>query len=285
LDPNSDAWTGWGTGGGNSGTPQAIYAIAFYKAALDAYKTEHGVDATNVTLTGHSLGGGLAGFVASLYHKDAYIFDNMTFELASAHAYARSLLDSSYREFVYGSGVTIPPLPDASGVVSMAIEGELLFGLRNSIGVGADFPDKILEIDPSLLDSVPLNWLDRHVSQALVVLRLFADDEWDSSPELAVAAKFAFPGLYSDAVAKSFGFADHDPNHTASYVMSNFIAGSVQAEAGGAYGNSAASAMFQDMHDLGNAYMVGGLSFASGGNLGLRSLPRPQVKPAITKTF
>jgi len=38
----------------------------------------------NVTFVGHSLGGGLAGYMAALYGKEAYIFDQMPFQLSAA---------------------------------------------------------------------------------------------------------------------------------------------------------------------------------------------------------
>ena len=36
--------------------------------------------ATAISTTGHSLGGGLAGFVWALYDQDATVFDSMTYE-------------------------------------------------------------------------------------------------------------------------------------------------------------------------------------------------------------
>ena len=52
-------------------------AIEFYRSLIG-----QNVDprSANIELTGHSLGGGLAGFVASLYGKNAVMFDNMPFQ-------------------------------------------------------------------------------------------------------------------------------------------------------------------------------------------------------------
>lgn len=53
-----DALNGWLTGFGWADTPQAMLALKFYNA-VDAATN------TNIGLTGHSLGGGLAGYVGS----------------------------------------------------------------------------------------------------------------------------------------------------------------------------------------------------------------------------
>lgn len=47
----------------------------------------------NVEFVGHSLGGGLAGMMASLYGKKAVVFDNMPFQLAALGAYEASTQD------------------------------------------------------------------------------------------------------------------------------------------------------------------------------------------------
>jgi hypothetical protein len=58
-------------------TAQARLTIEFYRAVAG-----EGVNpfAANITTTGHSLGGGLAGFAAMLYGKQSTIFANMAFE-------------------------------------------------------------------------------------------------------------------------------------------------------------------------------------------------------------
>ncbi len=75
-----DPLTGWTTGAGLLSS-QAKLAAEFYYAVKDQYPT------SEITLTGHSLGGGLAGFVAALTGDTAYVFDNMPFEQAADNAY------------------------------------------------------------------------------------------------------------------------------------------------------------------------------------------------------
>src|SRR5215212_6651205 len=74
-----DAATGWITGGGAYRGPQAQMAADFYKAIINSASPY----SPNIEFTGHSLGGGLAAMMASLYGKQAVTFDNMPYQLAT----------------------------------------------------------------------------------------------------------------------------------------------------------------------------------------------------------
>lgn len=65
TDSLSDVIYGWTTGAGWGNQAQSDLALQFYKAAtgLDPFAL---AIPSNVVLTGHSLGGGLAGFVSAL---------------------------------------------------------------------------------------------------------------------------------------------------------------------------------------------------------------------------
>jgi len=78
------------------GTDSIPFDVPGYGLALGVYNVTQarlaaqfylGIAATtginNISLTGHSLGGGLAGFVSGLYGSDATIFDSMPFEDAA----------------------------------------------------------------------------------------------------------------------------------------------------------------------------------------------------------
>lgn len=60
-----DIWHGWSLGGGTIDSEQAKMAIDFYQNVT----TLVGGDwlSANISLTGHSLGGGLAGYVGGIY--------------------------------------------------------------------------------------------------------------------------------------------------------------------------------------------------------------------------
>jgi fermentation-respiration switch protein FrsA (DUF1100 family) len=87
---DNDITTGWVTGAGFIGT-QANLAQAFFKTVVQGNSSlptdQAALRASNVVLTGHSLGGGLAAYLAGVYGKEAVIYDNMPFELAALRLY------------------------------------------------------------------------------------------------------------------------------------------------------------------------------------------------------
>ncbi len=70
----SDIWSGWSIGAGYANASQATWAKKFYEA-VTGYSVYADVAPSNVVLTGHSLGGGLAGHVAALARTSALAFD------------------------------------------------------------------------------------------------------------------------------------------------------------------------------------------------------------------
>ncbi len=81
-DPVSDS-VGW-LGGAGFQTAQAELAAEFYYQVKQAYP------GATITLTGHSLGGGLAGLIAKLTGSTACVIDNMPFELMGRAFAART---------------------------------------------------------------------------------------------------------------------------------------------------------------------------------------------------
>lgn len=101
----SDLLNGYGVGAGSPYAPQALLAIEFYKAVAAA-KSVAPHDA-NISLTGHSLGGGMAGFVGSLYGKSGTLFDNMAFEDAAQIAYYAASNPTAYATEALPNGTYI----------------------------------------------------------------------------------------------------------------------------------------------------------------------------------
>jgi len=76
----ADIVNGWPVGAGLGGGAQADLAIRFYEAFPGVGPVFDRSDSRQrVTLTGHSLGGGLAGFVGSLSSNNVFAFDTMPF--------------------------------------------------------------------------------------------------------------------------------------------------------------------------------------------------------------
>jgi len=72
----ADVMNGYGLGAGSPtvAAHQAEFAVKFYH---DVVGNEADWRSANVSFTGHSLGGGLAGFVGSLYNRTGILFNNM----------------------------------------------------------------------------------------------------------------------------------------------------------------------------------------------------------------
>ncbi len=148
-----DAWNGWTAALGLSGTDsgQMVLALDFYGEILAA----EGTDPARAGTAGHSLGGGLGGFVAAVYGMDAVIFDHMPYESAAADLYQLALQDQAVRDrFFLG---TMPPAVDASGVEALATTGEFLSAVRLLLGSPYDTIDSNGGFrDPLVLHSMAL---------------------------------------------------------------------------------------------------------------------------------
>ncbi len=113
----ADIWNGWTVGGGFSAASQAGLAINFYEA-VTGQSLYDGVVA-NTLLTGHSLGGGLAGFVSALSKTGGVGFDHMPFGLAAWAQYASDYIAGN----VTGNA---PDLSLFEGISVDTIKGDIL---------------------------------------------------------------------------------------------------------------------------------------------------------------
>jgi hypothetical protein len=114
-------------------TAQARLTIEFYRAVAG-----DGVDpfAANITTTGHSLGGGLAGYAAMLYGKQSTIFANMAFENSALATRGAAIVGSMLgidQTLVYGDGPIYST--NREGISAFAVYGEVLgYVLQNRAG-------------------------------------------------------------------------------------------------------------------------------------------------------
>lgn len=253
----SDANNGYGVGAGYSQGPQARMAFEFYQNVM--VNTGSPKD-SNISLTGHSLGGGLAGLVAGTYGKQADVFDNMPFEAAIANLKkltnsADVAYDPDFKEFIYGSS-SAPWNQDLSRIHTTALEGELLTPLR----LAQNTPQTTLTLGPD----VTLNPITRH-SMALLTIRLFGQEH--ANPALfELSAKYWITSLWNDDVGARAGFSALGVGGTtssASGKLSSALVYSIIDEGTRPFGDAAIRVMFNDVQDMGAAAEVEGFLKAS----------------------
>ena len=268
----TDALNGYGLGGGYPYNDQAWLAAEFFQAVTGT--TNSDPRSANVVLTGHSLGGGLAGFIASIYGQDAYIFENMTFEAGADKLYQLATGTSNADQYEYAQNLSIwgdyfngltPWGPIGSEFINdhikaYAIFGELLTPLRYTLQQQTTVTE--LPNYGGLLQ----NPLTLH-SMSMQTIVMFAADvgsedsasyhpyiEWRSIGALL------WDALLSDDVAASAGFGNWAGSSELSDKLMTAIAysaldsGSAGADAGYGYvfGNTGIRAMFDDADELGS---------------------------------
>ena len=123
----SDLLNGYSLAIGDYNATQAQMAVQFYQDVTGFADGVSPFDA-NVTTTGHSLGGGLAGYIARLYGQSGTIFDNMTFELAASLAYEDSAANSELNSRLYGDYEV--QSPTNANLTAFATTGEFLTAQR-----------------------------------------------------------------------------------------------------------------------------------------------------------
>lgn len=78
----ADVFNGWIASFGTTPSPQLAAAELFYETVAQRDVFE---GAPNIVLTGHSLGGGLAGYIGALNGSRAVLFNHMPFEASRVH--------------------------------------------------------------------------------------------------------------------------------------------------------------------------------------------------------
>ena len=271
LKGANDILNGWVGGAGIIST-QADRALQYYQSVVGKPAFQR---ADNVTLTGHSLGGGLAGQLAALSNGNAYVFDQMPYAAASVTAVVKENAQKGLSNMLgFLSGATDSPytlLPNASGVQSLAVKGEVLAPVRflaltaGSV-VEAVIAERILSDAGYLLQKIPagvaagvlgfnvarqesdvqlvapsvgLSMTQLH-SQALLVVLQFATEMAD--PSWVTVDKLFTTAWFDDSLAASFGLnADK---------MLTAIAYSAIADGERPFGDTGIRAMFDDAADL-----------------------------------
>ena len=279
LPDSNDIYNGWTIALGYGDAAQATLAKEFFVHATSATKPY--MAASNTLLTGHSLGGALAGFVGAISGTSALVFDHMPFGTAA-------VADVANEARVRNSGTLPASLSDVSlnapnmnVVKGIYVEGEALEGLRsgawgNNIGdlagtwggagqflatffrslddtaVGLESEvDKVELENYGAFDGVnPLNAVSLH-SQALLVAYLYGRDVAAGSHWQLVAPLF-LEKMFDEDIAESLGLVQGvTGTDTAGAQLSIAIAYSAIDEGTRIYGDTGIAALFDDGNDLG----------------------------------
>lgn len=197
LLTSKDVFHGWSLGAGNTASEQGRMAVQFYKSVAG---TSIDPRAADISLTGHSLGGGLAGYVGSLYAKTATAFDSMAFKGAADSTYAQSFagMDPALKTLVYGTQT--PWLANSGGVSAFHTTGEVLHSdfIRQSPSTPIPLGTDVDLVAGS--DSVAL-----HSMATLVIRMFFADQDFTPTPGAwDAAAKYFWPVLYWPKAYESY---------------------------------------------------------------------------------
>ncbi|WFU04650.1 hypothetical protein QA648_28185 (plasmid) [Rhizobium sp. CB3171] len=237
---HGDIWNGYGTGAGTASSNDSQLAIKLYQSVLAAAG-----DPSKITLTGHSMGGGLAGLVGDLYGAKAVVFDNMAFEAAANAAYSVSLpaqgYDAAVASLVYGTSTPTPP--SEANIKGYYTDGEFLYYLDRS---QQNLQETVLEPQT---DSGGLSGLQLH-SMALATMLLYASD--NGLTKWAGVAPYLIPELWNDTVASAAGVDQYKnvSNTSSADALKEMIAYSAIDEGTMPFGDVAIKAFFDDAGDL-----------------------------------
>jgi hypothetical protein len=270
----SDAWRGWISG---TGFPagQSRLAFEFYEAVTGESAFDDGE--AKVILTGHSLGGGLAGVVAAISDNEAVVVDNMPYQhLAVIYAmtHAAEVAGQSVAQMFGGGEPDDFVWPNASKIKSIYQDGEILQFVRDYLSEGFwEILSLVLGVGPALIDhyadqlsdqetveELPNIWdtinpISLH-SQQLKPFYLFAEDSAEGS-WISVAPE-AFQSWFDTALAEELigegKAANPAGSATADSKLRNAIAYSALDEGNLVFGDTGIRAMFDDLDALGHVY-------------------------------
>ncbi|MDX2290390.1 MAG: hypothetical protein NW217_16415 [Hyphomicrobiaceae bacterium] len=262
LTASSDVWNGYGIGIGRPTGPQAEAAIDFYQSVAA------NVSPSSVTATGHSLGGGLAGFVGALYGLDTTLFANMNFELAAQNAYGLSVYGQSgyqshpldpigpdyfdiepLRELIYGTST--PWAPSFQLINSYAVSEEALAATRSPI------PAYETRFDPHATWS-DIDPISRHYLPPTILMMYASLASGEGGPESSEWQRVmpeVWRALVDDQIGSAVGAGPGtgDERFSPGQQMQVTIAYSALDEGERPFGDTGIRALFEDASNLGAA--------------------------------
>lgn len=198
-----DPLTGYPTAWGGYASPQLQAAFEFYYAieAMAEYET------MDIVLTGHSLGGGLAGAVGAVKGLGAHLFDHMPFEASVEAIYAAgtaefpNAIEAAWAQFIYGEAPATPP--SYADVTATHVDADLLAFSRDLLD--SMNGNALSSYGAALNENPILNAIAAHSITLLAILQ-WADENAVETYWTAVAST-VLPLVLSADVAEAAGFA------------------------------------------------------------------------------
>ncbi|WP_074445105.1 hypothetical protein [Saliniramus fredricksonii] len=262
---NDQSWgdiiNGWVLGAGVTASSQGELALQFYNAVKDGAGEN-----TSISLTGHSLGGGLAGFVSGLHGLSARTFDTMTYISGAQGLYDYVTMpgpllpgeqaDVDYwHDLVYGTET--PTAPDFSKIQGYFVEGEVL---DNWLPARTESAYDLTSISHE--SALGMNALH---SQSLLTLLLYGEKQvggdnadWQGAKAELVTA------LFDDDVGEAAGAERIDGTNKDEEKYADILRTTLAYSMidGGTYhfGDSGIQALFDDAGDLGAALNTPGVT-------------------------
>ncbi|MBX9826325.1 MAG: pre-peptidase C-terminal domain-containing protein [Xanthobacteraceae bacterium] len=254
---SGDALNGYGLALGSPYGPQATMAIDFYQQIVGAEATVAELRSAEVTLTGHSLGGGLAGLVGALYGKSGVLFDNMPFEGAAINGYvnAKTIYQrghsipgeaaaAAFLNDVYGSDE--PFANSLSGLQGFATTGEFLTAARAAQSTSVSYLNPHAGL---------LNPFTQAHSSSLLVLLLYAQvyglTAWQTVSPALIPRLFSSTALEIGTKLGLAEFAGSGADNDYAGVLRDLIAYSAISEGARPFGDTGIRAFYDDGNELG----------------------------------
>lgn len=255
-------------------SPQGNIAIQFYKDVVSGvYGTGTALNTPDlVTLTGHSLGGGLAGYVGALYGQKASLFDNMAFEASADLAHTSAAFGGSFLNLIYNGGPTWNV--NIANMRTYFVDGEFLAANRFI----QTTPKTPLFLGPDV-DLIPLgdgqlgiagDFLGAH-SMALLNILLYNHITAGSINDWHPAAQYFWPQLYDNSFADRAGVNENAllgrdiTNHDFAAALRQILAYSMIDDGDNdtqarPFGDTGIRAFWDDANQLGQALSTSGVS-------------------------
>ena len=247
-----DVPSAWGQGLG-LWTDQSSDAVLYYQHT--ATSAGLGYFGSDIETTGHSLGGGLAGLVSSLYNLSAVVFNNEPYQLTAHNAYLAALdvgtpaetpADVALAQMIYGTAS--PVAPSTTNPITISDEDDILrlFRLTQSSGE-TDVP----------IGTNSLGFADGH-SAALVTVLTFADSEnntgWlDASQPLWDAFASSDVASHVTGLSAIIGTGNDTPVEAMMTTIAYSVVDPTLSTFDKPFGDTAVRAMFDDATDAANA--------------------------------